>query len=360
MKSIRKRRNFKIIRTTSSRLKLKYSRRIRRQPRCGGAAGPAGPAHKKRIPVNDYIQMLKGDAAKSGFLTKRVDKFYGIFGHATSLPDLFKLNADLLFLTPYACSTQSTISPHFIDNVSSARYTLTRAYTSVYSSASASDGRGRNGETFLRFLDAMIHPMGAAAAAAAAAATQIRGWKTWGATPWDATPWDVGKYSETSVLRLHRPSEPGERIINTQVLASRPPELINGQFEGIIEFDLTRGSIRDVTGEFCLIPTTPADSGSAAAEKIQANTPYKIPAGRIPPYVWNTSDPKRRYRMITVQSLININPKYKNATFVSFGCRTAEPGVDPSTAETPKAYGQPSPDDSPELQQKRERGNPLS
>lgn len=331
MKSSRKRRNFKIIRTTSSRLKLKYSRRIRRQPRCGGAAaGTAGLTHKKRVPINDYIEMLRGDDAKSGFLTKRVNKFYGIFGHATSLPNLFKLNADLLFLTPYACSTQSTVSPYFIHNVNSTQDTLTGAYRSVYSSASASDpraSRDRNGESFLHFLDAMIHPMG---------------YNAQGKT----TPWDFGKYRETSVLRLHRPSEPGERIINTQVLASRPPGSSNGSFEGILEFDLTKGSIRDVTGEFDLVPTTPADS--AAAEKIQANTPYTIQAGSIPPYVWNTSDLKRRYKMITIKSLININPKYKNATFVSFGCRTAEPGVDPSTATTPKAYGQHSPDESPE------------
>lgn len=329
MKSSRNRRKFKIIRTTSSRLKLKYSRRIRRQPRCGGAAGTAGLTHKKRVPIDDYIELLKGDATKSGFLTKRVDKFYGIFGHATSLPDLFKLNADLLFLTPYACSTQSTASPHFIHNVSSTQDTLTGAYRSVYSSASVPYSRDRNGESFLHFLDAMIHPMG----------YNARG-KT--------TLLDFGKYRETSVLRLHRPSEPGERIINTQVLASRPPGSSNGSFEGIIEFDLTRGSIRDVTGEFALVPTTRADSDSAAAEKIQANTPYTIQAGSIPPYVWNTPDLKKRYRMITIKSLININPKYKNATFVSFGCRTAEPGVDPSTALTPKAYGQHSPDESPE------------
>jgi hypothetical protein len=333
MKSSRKRRNFKIIRTTSSRLKLKYSRRIRRQPRCGGAAGTAGLTHKKRVPINDYIEMLRGDDAKSGFLTKRVDKFYGIFGHATSLPDFFKLNADLLFLTPYACRTQSTVSRFSIHNVTSTQDTLTGAYRSVYSSASASDpraSRDRNGESFLHFLDAMIHPMG---------------YNAQGKT----TPWDFGKYSETSVLRLHRPSGPGERIINTQVLASRPPGSSNGSFEGILEFDLIKGTIRDVTREFGLIPTTRADADSAAAEKIQANTPYTIPADDIPPYVWNTPDLTKRYKMITIKSLININPKkYKNATFVSFGCRTAEPGVDPSTATTPKAYGQHSPDESPE------------
>ena len=327
MKSIRKGRKFKISRT-SSRLKLKYSRRIRRRQRCGGAAVPAAvPAHKKRVPINDYIEMLKGDAAKSGFLTKRVDKFYGIFGHATSLPDFFKLNADLLFLTPYACRTQSTVSRFSIHNFTSTQDTLTGAYRSVYSSASAPD---RNGESFLHFLDAMIHPMG---------------YNAQGKT----TPWDFGKYSETSVLRLHRPSGPGERIINTQVLASRPPGSSNGSFEGIIEFDLTSGYMRDVTGEFGLIPTTHADAESAAAAaKIQAHTPYTIPADDIPPYVWNTPDLTKRYKMITIKSLISTNPKkYKNATFVSFGCRTAEPGVDPSTATTPKAYGQPSPDDSP-------------
>ena len=310
MKSSRK---FKICRT-SSRLKLKSRRRR------GGM---------KRIPINDYIKMLKGDATKSGFLTKQVDKFYGIFGHATSLPDLFKLNADLLFLTPYACSTQSTASPELKYNINSTQDTLTRAY-SVYSSASASDPKAasvsdRNGESFLRFLDAMIHPMGYTAEG-----------KT--------TRWDFGKYSETSVLRLHRPSGTGERIINTQVLASRPPGSSNGSFEGIMEFDLTRGSMRDVTREFALVPTTLTDTKPAAAAKIQANTPYEIPEGNIPPYVWNTQDLKRRYKMITIKSLININPKYKNATFVSFGCRTAEPGVDPSTATTPRLYGQPSPD----------------
>lgn len=327
MKSIRKRRKFKISRTSS---RLKYSRRIRR--RRGGAAGPAGPAHKTRIPINDYIKMLRD--AKSGFLTKQVDTFYGIFGHATSLSDFFKLKADLLFLTPYACSTQTTDSPHFLHNVNSTQDALTRAYISVYSSASASDPRsasvsvsdrrGRNGESFLHFLDAMIHPMG----------YNVRG-KT--------TLWDFGKYSETSVLRLHCRSGHGERIINTQVLASRPRGSRNGSFEGIMEFDLKSGTMQDVTRDFGLVPTSPANFDSAAAE-VQKNTPYTIPAGNIPPYVWDTSDFKKRYKMITIKSLINVDPKYKNATFVSFGCRTAEPGVDPTTATTPRLYGQPSPD----------------
>ncbi len=315
MKSSRK---FKICRT-SSRLKLKSRRRR------GGM---------KRIPIDEYIKMLRKDTEKSGFLTKQVDKFYGIFGHATSLSDFFKLKADLLFLTPYACSTQTTDSPHFLYNVNSTQGTLTRSYRSVYSSASVldprsasvsvSDRRGRNGESFLQFLDAMIHPMG----------YNARG-KT--------TLWDFGKYSETSVLRLHRPSGTGERIINTQVLASRPRGSINGSFEGIMEFDLTSGSMRDVTSEFNLVPTSPAKFDSAAAAEIQKNTPYAIPAGNIPPYVWKTQDP-RRYEMITIKSLIDVSPKYENATFVSFGCRTAEPGVDPTTATTPRLHGQPSPD----------------
>jgi len=306
-------RKFKNRRTSS---RLKCSRRIRR--RSGGM----------RIPINEYIKMLKDDTEKSGFLTKRVKKFYGIFGHATSLPadnlkHFFKLNADLLFLTPYACSTQSTVSPYFIQNRNSTQDTLIGAHRRVYSSAP-----DLNGESFLRFLDAMIHPMG----------YNARG-KT--------TMEDFGKYSETSVLRLHRPSRPGERILDTQVLASRPPGSSNGTFEGIIEFDFKSGTVKDVTREFALVPTTPDDA--THADKIQANTPYKIPEGNIPPYVWNTRDPRdpRRYKMITIQSLININPKYRDATFVSFGCRTAEPEVDPSTATTPKAYGQPSPDSLP-------------
>lgn len=329
MKSSRKRRKFKISRTSS---RLKYSRRIRRR---GGAAGPAGPAHKTRIPIDDYIKMLRD--AKSEFLTKRVDKFYGIFGHATSLSKFFKLNADLLFLTPYACSTQSTTSPYFIHNVNSTQDTLNGAYRRVYSSDSASyprsasvsvsDRRGRNGESFLHFLDAMIHPMG----------YNARG-KT--------TLMDFGKYRETSVLRLHCRSGPGERIINTQVLASRPPGSSNGSFEGIIKFDLTSGVWTDVTREFALVPTSPANFDSAAAAEIQKNTPYTIQEGSIPPYVWNTRDLTKRYKMITIKSLIDINPKYKNETFVSFGCRTAEPGVDPLTAITPKLYKQPSPDGS--------------
>jgi hypothetical protein len=295
-----------------------------------------------RINIDEYIKMLRKDTEKSGFLTKQVDKFYGIFGHATSLPadnrkHFFKLNADLLFLTPYACSTQSTVSPHFIYNVNSTKNALTRAYRSVYSSAFASDPRsasvsvpdrrGRNGESFLRFLNEMIHPIG----------YNARG---------RTTLEDFGKYSETSELRLHRPSRPGERILDTQVLASRPPGPRDGTFEGIIEFDLKSGNMKDVTGEFALVPTSPANFDSAAAAEIQKNTPYTIPAGNIPPYVWNTRDPRdpRRYKMITIKSLININPQYRNATFVSFGCRTAEPGVDPSTATTPKLHGQPSPD----------------
>lgn len=308
-------RKFKNRRTSS---RLKCSRRMRR--RSGGM----------RVPINEYIKMLKDDAEKSGFLTKRVTKFYGIFGHATSLPadnrkNFFKLKADLLFLTPYACTTQSTVSTYSIINRNSTRDTLIGAHRRVYSSAT---GRtDLNGESFLRFLDEMIHPIG---------------YKARGKT----TLYDFGKYSETSVLRLHRPSRPGERILDTQVLTGRPPGSSNGTFEGIIEFDFESGTVRDVTREFGLVPTTDADCSSYAVRQIQSNTPYQILKGDIPPYVWNTRDPQdpRRYELITIKSLININPKYRDATFVSFGCRTAEPEVDPSTATTPKAYGQPSPD----------------
>ena len=303
MKSSRK---FKICRT-SSRLKIK-SRRIRRRRRGG-----------MRIPINEYIKTLKDDAEKSGFLKKRVTKFYGIFGHATSLPadnpdNYFKLTADLLFLTPYGCSLGSTVSPHLEYNRNSTQNTLTRAYRRVYSLDT-----DRNGESFLRFLNEMIHPIGYSAEG-----------KT--------TLEDIGKYSATSELRLHRPPGDGKsiRILDTQVLGARQRWSSNGMFEGIIEFDLTNGTMKDVTGEFFLTDTTRMDTTPDAAAKIQANTPYQIPEGYVPSHVWNTRDPQdpRRYEMITIKSLMNIDPKYKDATFVSFGCRAVEPGVD--TATTPR------------------------
>ena len=337
----------------------------------GSGSGSASATSKRgRVPIHDIISQLRSDPLqlRSGFLTKPVHKVYCIFGHAESLDDkpenYFKLNSYLLFLARYACGVRSSASDDPDINKKIIANLLDREYRRIYKpsgpqapsllsphsvvapsphlpSASLSSAHNEvlehngNGETFLRFLDSLLYPIGHVARSGSNF---------------------FGYYSENSVIRLHQPCAKGERILDSRVLAESRVGSSNGIFEGIIEFDLKTGRWRNASTDFSLMPLTDADRDYFIEKgKKDGRTGSAV---LMPPYVWNSHRNFVRYKPITLKALIlegirhgHIkNPRspgfdeHSYSTIVSFGCRGAETGVDPLTAETPKVSGVPSPD----------------